>query len=115
MDQEATWVRDSSQYLAFSHRIQSLRQELGQLLQTLKSEGKRIAVYGGSAKRSTLLESFGIGSHLKIYDPVQLIEDQPDYCLLLVRDGADEILSEQRQYREMGGRFIIPTPTVRIA
>ncbi len=115
MDQEATWVRDSAQYLAFSNRIQSLRQELGQLLQTLKSEGKRIAVYGGSAKGNTLLESFGIGSHLKIYDPVQLVEDQPDYCLLLATDGAAEILSEQHRYREMGGRFIIPTPTVRIA
>jgi hypothetical protein len=85
------------------------------LLQTLKSEGKRIAVYGGSAKGNTLLESFGIGSHLKIYDPVQLVEDQPDYCLLLATEGAAEILSEQHQYREMGGRFIIPTPTVRIA
>lgn len=115
MDQELTWVRSPAQYMAFGERIQSLRQELAGLLQSLQSEGKRIAVFGSPLKGHSLLDSIGIGSHLKIYDPTQLVEDQPDYCLLLASGAADEILDQQRKYREMGGRFIIPAPTVRIA
>jgi hypothetical protein len=115
MDQELTWVRNPAQYMAFGERIQSLRQELAGLLQSLQSEGKRIAVFGSPLRGNSILDSIGIGSHLKIYDPNQLVEDQPDYCLLLASGAADEVLEQQRKYREMGGRFIIPAPTVRIA
>lgn len=134
--EEATWVRNPEFYQSFGERVEALRQELVGLLQSLKSQGKRIAVYGASAKGSTLLNYIGIGSdvvdyvvdrstvkqgrytpgtRLKIYDPAQLIEDRPDYCLLLTWNFADEILKQQREYRQLGGQFIIPIPAVRIA
>lgn len=136
LDEESEWVRNAEFYRSFGDRVEELRRELVGLLQSLKSEGKRIAVYGASAKGSTLLNFFGIGSdmleyvvdrstvkqgrytpgtRLKIYDPTQLVQDQPDYCLLLTWNFADEILTQQQKYRELGGRFIIPVPSVRIA
>ena len=136
LEEEATWVRDSASYKTFGSRVESLRRELTRLLARLKSEGKRIAVYGASAKGSTLLNYFGIGSEvidyvvdrstikqglytpgtrLKICDPSRLVEDQPDYCLLLTWNFADEILKQQSTYRQHGGKFIIPIPEVRVA
>lgn len=134
--QEAAWVRDEAYYKSFGDKVESLRNQLVGLLQSIKADGKRIAVYGASAKGSTLLNFFGIGNELleyvvdrstvkqgrytpgtklKICDPTRLVEDRPDYCLLLTWNFAEEVLAQQAKYRELGGKFIVPVPHVRVA
>lgn len=136
LEEEEKWgVGDVEFYRAFAARVEKLKESLRGLLADLKGRGARVAAYGAAAKGSTLLNYFRVGREtldfvadrstykqgrlmpgvrVPVVAPGRLLEEQPDYVLLLTWNFAEEILEQQAEYRRRGGRFIIPVPEVRV-
>jgi SAM-dependent methyltransferase len=128
-------LTERATYEAFSRRVHDIRERLLSLLRELKAQGRRIAGYGAPAKGNTLLNYYGIGPDMLLfladrnalkhglYSPGMLIpvvpvervlEEQPDFLLILAWNFGDEIMRQQEEYRRRGGQFILPIPEPRI-
>ena len=119
----------------FAKAVHKHRDDLTWMLKSIKREGKRIAGVSAPAKGMTLLNyckigpetldflteksplkigKYAPGTHLPVVDDARLIEEMPDYALLLAWNFADEIMKNLSDYREKGGKFIIPIPSPQI-
>jgi SAM-dependent methyltransferase len=121
-------------YEGFAERVRICQGELRDLLARLATDGRHVAAYGAAAKGATLLNSTGIGRELVSYvvdrnvhkhgklmpgcrlpiRPVEvLVDEQPDDVLVLAWNFADEIVGQQAEYLDAGGRFYVPVPHPR--
>jgi SAM-dependent methyltransferase len=122
-------------YQGFAARVEEIKSQLSAILTDVKAQGKSIAGYGAAAKGAVMLNYVGIGKdqldfvadrnvhkqgrfmpgvHVPIVDPKVILEKMPDYILLLPWNFKDEILRQQQEYRDRGGKFIIPIPSPEV-
>lgn len=115
----------------FSCRVKKHRSELQKLLYKLKMSGKKIAIISAPAKGMTLLHyckideticdyiteksklkinKFTPGTHILVRPDKYLLKDKPDYVLLLAWNFASEIINNNKEFKKLGGKFIIPIP-----
>jgi len=102
---------------AQAHQV---RQQLRSTLDELKGKGLTFAgVNSGDlewiADRSPLKQGrYTPDTHIQVVSTDRILQDQPDYLLVLAWNFVDEIVRQQADYRSRGGKFILPVPEVKI-
>ncbi len=122
-------------YQKINNNVLKLKKDLISLLEKLKKQNKKIAAYSAPAKGNILLNYFEIdekyldfivdkseqkqdlytpGTHLLVYSPEKIYQEKPDYLLILCWNIADEVIEQLKDYHNLGGKFIIPVPNIKV-
>ena len=109
--------------------------KLKKLLENLKKKQKRISIYGASGKGQALMQFCNInnkivdyvfdksslkqgcftpGTNIKIKNPVEIKKTNIQYLLLLSWNLKKEIIKQEKNFIQKGGKFIIPFPSPKI-
>jgi len=124
-----------SYYRGFQSKALHVKLELTGFLIDSKKKHKKIAAYGAAAKGNTLLNYCGIkndlidyvvdanpnkqgkwlpASHIPVVSESQLINDKPDYVIILPWNLEKEITEQLSYIKGWGGKFVIPIPSLKI-
>ena len=120
-------------YRSFSIKVAEFKRKLKTELEIIKKENKSIFGYGAPAKGNVLLNYCNIdthfldyvidttplkqgkytpGTHIPIFPPEKILDKGDGYvALLLAWNYESEILEKEKQFRDKGGKFLIPIPT----
>lgn len=122
-------------YVAFQYRIEKVKNELHNLLVSLKHEGKKVHIYGASTKGNTILQwcdinsmlvefaaernpdkygAFTLGTNIPIISEFESRAMNPDYYLVLPWHFKEEFLEREKEALQKGTGFIFPVPKVEI-
>lgn len=122
-------------YVAFQYRIEKVKNELHDLLVTLKREGKKVHIYGASTKGNTILQwcnintmlvdfaaernpdkygAYTLGTNIPIISEAESRAMNPDYYLVLPWHFKKEFIEREQEALRSGTGFIFPIPTIEI-
>ncbi|MES2025554.1 MAG: class I SAM-dependent methyltransferase [Pseudomonadota bacterium] len=129
-------MQSSVTYEAFQIKADKVKDDLLMFLIEQKRKGKSVAAYGAAAKGNTLLNYAGVkpdllpfvcdaavakqnkympGSHIPILPPVVLLEQRPDYLVILPWNIASEVKQQNARLAELGTKFVTAVPKLEIA
>ena len=122
---------DRASWNTFSDRILLHKSALKGEITKLREEGKKVSVYGASGKGQSLLQfceldnnlldyvvdksklkqgKFTPGTHIPIFSNDHIYKEFPDIILLCAWNFSEEIVKQEQQFAELGGKFLHPLP-----
>lgn len=122
-------------YEEFKQNIRRHKEELYTLVSKLNKEGKKVFGYGASTKGNVILQycgftekeipyiaevnedkfgSFTPYTHIPIIPEKDALAMNPDYYLVLPWHFRKGIMEKEKTFRERGGKFIFPLPSIEI-
>lgn len=128
-------ITEKETYLQLRDRILKSREELVELLQSLKKMNKSVVGYGATSKSTTITNFCNIhsdlihyisdtmprkqgkhnpGTHIPIRPYDHFKKNPPDYALLFAWNHAEEIIAKEKAFIAGGGKFIVYVPTVTV-
>lgn len=133
-EEEDAGMHDAETYIRFAEEIDNEKKKLLEIIQKIKFDGHTIVGYGASHSTTTLTHHFELGVyleyivddnpikhglyspgyHLPVYPSQKLYEDNPEYVIILAWQHQDSILERHKEFLNLGGKFIIPFPTLKV-
>jgi NDP-4-keto-2,6-dideoxyhexose 3-C-methyltransferase len=122
-------------YELFAEKIREMRTEAFNFIAKEVKSGKTVYVYGASNRGNTILQYYGldhqmvskaadsnpekwgrktVGTLIPIVSKEEARRDKPDYFLVLPHHFLEEIIRDEKEYLQNGGKFIVPLPKFRI-
>lgn len=122
-------------YHSFQERADKVKDDLLGFLIEQKRTGKTVTAYGAAAKGNTLLNYAGVkpdllplvcdaaqakqgkympGSHIAIQPPSVLVEQRPDYLVILPWNIAAEVKQQNARLAALGTKFVAALPKLEI-
>ncbi|MFC1623847.1 methyltransferase domain-containing protein [Candidatus Omnitrophota bacterium] len=120
---------------AFRKNIEIYRDQLRELLDSIKKQKNRIVGYAATSKSATVTNFCGItpdlvefisdttpikrgkfspGVHIPVRPYHEFSDNYPDYALLFGWNHAEEIMAKEQDFIESGGKWIIYVPKVKV-
>jgi len=118
-------------WTSYANRCETHKNTLRGMIEKCKNDGENIIIYGASGKGQSLIQMSGItkdlisgvvdkskmkqgkltpGSHIKIYPTEYIYRSKANVILLCAWNIAKEIVSQEKRFVELGGKFLLPFP-----
>jgi 2-polyprenyl-3-methyl-5-hydroxy-6-metoxy-1,4-benzoquinol methylase len=122
-------------YTRFQAQANRIKNDFLAFLLDIKRQGKTVAAYGAAAKGNTLMNYAGVrpdlisyvvdrnpakqhkympGSRIPIVAEARILENRPDYVVVLPWNLREEVMTQLAYIREWGGRFVTAVPKLEV-
>lgn len=122
-------------YEEFAKRISNIKNKLVTILKEEKAKGKKIFIYGASTRGLVVLQYMGItntlieaavdknpdkwgkyivGTNIPIISLEEYRKDKPDYLFVLPYHFLPEIMEQEKEFLNKGGKMIVAIPSVKV-
>jgi len=128
-------LQEKKTFVNFFKRIEDNKKQCVDFIRAENKKGKKTWVYGASTKGNTILQYYGlspkdivaasekspekwgkytVGTNIPIVSEEEARKAKPDYFLVLPYAFIKEFYEREKEWRNKGGKFIVPLPEFKV-